>query len=162
MGVSPPTAIAEGRGDVRTAQGASGQKPPKKKATASPKKELTTTEARLAFIRKAQMWAPTHVSAMDLRAGPQGPGAFQPNASVTCDYVERHLPGTTQKFACAISQGDVVKVRYGDENGKVEGSVLASRLLWALGFDAAQWKKRERTACVPCPCVAVTHSHGSN
>jgi hypothetical protein len=112
------------------------QKPPKK-ATASPKRELTTKEARLAFIRKAQIWVPTHVAEMDLRAGPQGAGAFQPNEAITCDYVETNsLPGTTQKFECAISKDDVVKVRYGATNGKVQGAVLATRLLWALGFGA--------------------------
>jgi hypothetical protein len=109
----------------------------KKKKTASPKKELTTKEARLAFIQKAQVWAATNVAAMDLKAGPQGSGAFQPNEMVACDYVEKKtLPGTSQKFDCAISEGDVVKVRYGERNGKVEGAVLASRLLWALGFGA--------------------------
>jgi hypothetical protein len=109
----------------------------KKKKTASPKKELTTKEARLAFIQKAQVWAATNVAAMDLKTGPQGSGAFQPNEMVACDYVEKKtLPGTSQKFDCAISEGDVVKVRYGERNGKVEGAVLASRLLWALGFGA--------------------------
>ncbi len=112
-----------------------GETPPKKK-TASPKKELTTKEARLAFIRKAQVWSATNVPEMDLRAGPQGPDAFQPDEMVTCDYVDKKLPGTSQKFDCAIREGDVVKVRYGQQNGKVEGSVLASRLLWALGFGA--------------------------
>jgi hypothetical protein len=102
----------------------------------SHKKELTAKGARLAFIRQAQVWAPTDVSAMDLRAGPQGAGAFRPNEAVTCVYVEKKLPGTTQKFDCDLGDGDVVKVRYGDENGKVQGAVLASRLLWALGFGA--------------------------
>jgi hypothetical protein len=46
------------------------------------------------------------------------------------------LPGTSRKFDCAITKDDVVKVRYGEENGKVEGSVLSTRLLWALGFGA--------------------------
>jgi hypothetical protein len=99
-------------------------------------KELTTKDARLAFIRQAQVWVPTNVPEMDLRAGPQGPDAFQPNQMVTCDYVETKLPGTSQKFDCAISKNDVVKVRYGKDNGKVEGAVLGSRLLWALGFGA--------------------------
>jgi hypothetical protein len=102
----------------------------------SKKKELTTKAARLAFIRSAQVWAPTDVAAMDLRAGPQGKGSFQPGEAVTCNYVEKKLSGTTRKFECAISEGDAVKVRYGDENGKVQGAVLASRLLWALGFGA--------------------------
>jgi hypothetical protein len=137
-----------------------GEKP-KTKEAASPKKELTTKEARLAFIRKAQIWSPTHVAEMDLRSGPQGAGAFQPNQVVKCDYVEKKtLPGTTPKFDCAISKDDIVKVRYGATNGKVEGAVLATRLLWALGFGADRlypvrvtcrgcssdpWTKRERT-----------------
>jgi hypothetical protein len=129
-GSPPPTPVAAAQRDSST----SGQTAPKK--TRSHQKELATKEARRAFIRKAQIWSPTNVPEMDLRAGPQGPGAFQPNEMVTCDYVEKTLPGTTQKFDCAIRDGDVVKVRYGQQNGKVEGSVLASRLLWALGFGA--------------------------
>ena len=35
-----------------------------------------------------------------------------------------------------LADGEVVKVRYGADNGEVEGSVLATRLLWALGFGA--------------------------
>jgi hypothetical protein len=74
---------------------------------------------------------------MNLRLGPQGRNAFQPWQEVTCDYVQdEDLPGTSRKFNCAISKDDVVKVRYGAENGKVEGEVLATRLLWALGFGA--------------------------
>jgi hypothetical protein len=132
------------------------QKATKKKAAAS--KQPLTGEARLAFIQRAQVWAPTNVSEMDLRAGPQGRGAFQPNEMVTCDYVTAKLPGTSRKFDCSLPDGDVVKVRYGEDNGKVEGAVLASRLLWALGFGADRlypvrvtcrgcsadpWKKRE-------------------
>jgi hypothetical protein len=55
---------------------------------------------------------------------------------VTCDYVEKKMPGTSQKFDCDFGDGDVVKVRYGSGNGKVEASVLGTRLLWALGFGA--------------------------
>jgi hypothetical protein len=120
------------------------------KKDAQPRKtELATKEARLAFIRKAQIWAPTNVSGMDLRAGPQGPGAFQPNEDVICGYVEKKLSGTTQKFECAIGD-DVVKVRYGKENGEVHGAVLASRLLWALGF-GADWVYPVRVTCRGCP-----------
>jgi hypothetical protein len=45
------------------------------------------------------------------------------------------MSGTSRKFRCAIGD-DVVKVRYGATNGEVEGAVLATRLLWALGFVA--------------------------
>jgi hypothetical protein len=161
---SSPTIAARVARDAALDEAAAGRSTSvqtvEKKKTASPKKELTTTEARLAFIRKAQIWVPTNVSEMDLRAGPQGAGAFPPNAAVVCDYVEKQaLPGTTPKFDCAVSKGDVVKVRYGATNGKVQGAVLATRLLWALGFGADRlypvrvtcrgcssdpWTKRER------------------
>ena len=161
---SSPTPVAAASGSLD--ESGSGARAPdqkaKKKSTASPKKELTTKGARLAFIQKAQIWVPTRVAEMDLRAGPQGAGAFQPNEAVACDYVEKKaMPGTTQKFDCAISKDDVVKVRYGATNGKVQGAVLATRLLWALGFGADRlypvrvtcrgcssdpWTKRERVA----------------
>jgi hypothetical protein len=118
-------------------------------AAGTKKKELTTKEARLTFIQKAQIWSPTKVSEMDLRAGPQGPGAFQPSQAVTCRYVEKKLSGTTQKFECAIGD-DVVKVRYGAKNGEVHGAVLASRLLWALGF-GADAVYPVRVTCRGCP-----------
>jgi hypothetical protein len=110
--------------------------PSEKKNTSSQKKELSTKAARLAFIRKAQIWSPTNVSGMDLRAGPAGTGSFEPNEAVTCDYVQTKLTGTSLKFDCDVGSGDVVKVRYGTQNGKVEAAVIASRLLWALGFGA--------------------------
>lgn len=73
---------------------------------------------------------------MDLRIGPGGVGAFQPNELVTCDYTRRELHGSSRKFSCALPDGDVLKVRYGTGNREVQGSVLATRLLWALGFVA--------------------------
>ena len=38
--------------------------------------EHLSPQARLAAISHAQVWSPTVVAAMDLKAGPQGPGAF--------------------------------------------------------------------------------------
>jgi hypothetical protein len=103
---------------------AGAQTSSKKKAG---EKELTTAAARLAFIQQAQVWTATAVAEMDLRAGPQGAGAFEPDEAVACRYVEKKLDGTTRKFECAVSENNVVKVRYGDENGKVQGAVIASR-----------------------------------
>ena len=65
-----------------------------------------------------------------------GAGRPSPNELVRCDHVEIKLDGSSRKFPCAIRGGDIVKVRYGATNGEVEGAVLASRLLWALGFGA--------------------------
>jgi hypothetical protein len=72
---------------------------------------------------------------MDIRLGPQDKGAFEPNAKVRCDYVEGQLEGATPKFDCRLDDGSVVKVKYG-LRGEIEGEVLATRLLWALGFGA--------------------------
>lgn len=104
---------------------------------AKPHAQTLNEDTRRAFIGHANVWMPTDIPSMDLRAGPQGAGAFAPNVVVTCNYVEKaQLPGTSRKFDCAITPDDVVKVRYGADNGKVEGEVLSSRLLWALGFGA--------------------------
>jgi hypothetical protein len=100
-------------------------------------KKTWTKDERRDLVKKAQVWAPTNIPSMDMRLGRQGPEAFQPGQDVTCDYVyDEVLPGTSRKFNCAVTKDDVVKVRYGEENGKVEGEVIATRLLWALGFGA--------------------------
>jgi len=103
----------------------------------SPKEPLRLDDnARTAFIRAAQIWSPTDIPSVDMRAGPGGHGAFQPHEIVTCDYVEGKLHGSNRKFACAVAPDDVVKVRYGTHNREVQASVIATRLLWALGFGA--------------------------
>jgi len=117
---------------------------------------ILTRQGRRAFIKRAQVWTPTDIPAKDLRVGPQGRGAFAPDSLVICDYVEKKLLGTTRKFACAIGPHDVVKVRYGGNNGKVEAKVLASRLLWALGFGADRVYP-VRVKCRGCPPDPWTH-----
>jgi|KBSSwiS6_1023812.scaffolds.fasta_scaffold21514_1 hypothetical protein len=123
-------------GDKAKSDKAQNEKPKSEKDSDDTKKRVSKSERR-ELIKRAQVWAPTDIPSMDLRQGPQGPEAFKPWQEVTCDYVfNDDLPGTSRKFNCAITKGDVVKVRYGEANGKVEGSVAATRLLWALGFGA--------------------------
>jgi hypothetical protein len=92
--------------------------------------------ARAMVIARSQVWTPVNVKAMDVKAGPGGPGAFPFRATVVCDYVDKQLPGQSPKFVCKIGERDEVKVKYGADNGEVYGEVLATRLLWALGFGA--------------------------
>src|SRR5215470_10287850 len=69
-----------------------------------------TKEERLAIIRRAQVWRHTDVPKMNLRTGPGGAGALQPNELVTCDYAPRPHHGDSRKFHCALPDGEVVKV----------------------------------------------------
>ena len=104
-------------------------------AHAAPKSPISS-EARLADIHRAQVWAATDVSSMDMRTGPTGKGSFAPDATVTCAYIERKMNGNTPKFTCVIAPDDEVKVKYGRHNSEVYAEVAASRLFWALGFGA--------------------------
>jgi hypothetical protein len=112
--------------------------------------ERLTKAARREEIGRAQVWTATDVSKMDLRAGPPGKNALAPAQAVACDYVEKRLGGTSPKFACGLSEGDVAKVKYGAENGEVFGSVLSSRLFWALGFGVDAYYP-VRVTCRGCP-----------
>jgi len=101
-------------------------------------------------ISRATVWSPTNVESMDLRAGPQGKGAFEPMAQVSCTYVDIKATGNSPKFSCDLGKDDVVKVKYGENNGEVYGIVAASRLLWALGFGADRWYPVS-VICHGCP-----------
>jgi hypothetical protein len=93
-------------------------------------------EVRRAVISRANLWTASNVPARNLKTGPPGSGAFPFRAEVRCSYLEKTLDGHSPKFACRIGDNDEVKVKYGGANGEVYGEVLATRLLWALGFGA--------------------------
>ena len=112
--------------------------------------EQNPTEPHRSFIVRAKVWIPTDVASMDLRRGPTGPRSFEPGATVTCDYFDKELSGASPKFACRLPDGDELKVKYGAANGEVYGEVVASRLLWALGFGADHMYS-VRVICRGCP-----------
>jgi len=95
-----------------------------------------TAAERLAAIKHAQVWRHTDVRSMNIKVGPQGPGAFAPDATVSCKYVKDVFAGATPKFGCVLHEDDHVKVRYGRDNNEIFAGVAATRLLWALGFGA--------------------------
>jgi hypothetical protein len=112
----------------------------------------TSKSNRREAIRHAQVWTETDVASRDLKAGPQGPGAFKPGETVTCDYQALEVNGRSPKFMCAVSgtPSDVLKVKYGRGNAEVYGEMLSSRLLWALGFGADRMYA-VRIICRGCP-----------
>lgn len=120
-----------------------------------PSTHPTPRDERSDALKRAQVWTPTDIPAMDLMAGPQGPGAFAPGETVTCDYTKRDMNGRSPKFACVIAgkdgkDHDAVKVKYGRDNAEVYGEVLGTRLLWALGFGADRMYP-VRVICRGCP-----------
>jgi len=94
------------------------------------------SDPRAAVLARAQVWQAVDVAKLDLKAGPGGAGSFASHAMVNCDYLDKKLGGLSPKFACRLPDGDELKVKYGGTNGEVYGEMLATRLLWALGFGA--------------------------
>ena len=50
--------------------------------------ESTRSLRRLEAIHHAQVWKTTNVRSMNLLAGPEGPVAFKPNETVSCDFIQ--------------------------------------------------------------------------
>ncbi|HUR19584.1 MAG TPA: hypothetical protein VMZ90_02165, partial [Vicinamibacterales bacterium] len=109
---------------------------------------------RLDAIRRAQVWRATNISAMDIKTGPAGPGAFAAEETVNCTYLEKKMTGRSPKFTCVIPPDDEVKVKFGHDNGEVYAEVAATRLLWALGFGADRMYP-VKVVCKGCPAQAV-------
>jgi hypothetical protein len=109
---------------------------PARRQAPSAKQAHRTGESRTAVLARAQVWRPVNVLAANLMKGPSGDGSFALYATVTCDYFEKKLSGLSPKFPCRLPDGDEMKVKYGGDNGEVYGELLATRLLWALGFGA--------------------------
>jgi hypothetical protein len=105
---------------------------------------------RAAVIARAQVWKATDIPSMDLKTGPKGEKAFTLAAPVICTYVNKKLSGNTPKFDCRIEPDDDVKVKYGGTNSEVYAEVVATRLLWALGFGADR-QYSVRVVCRGCP-----------
>jgi hypothetical protein len=107
-------------------------------------------DPRVPVIERSRVWEQTTIARKDLKSGPQGPGAFAFRETVKCTYLDKELSGRSPKFACLIGEDDEVKVKFGGNNGEVYGEVLATRLLWALGFPADRMYPVNVT-CRGCP-----------
>jgi hypothetical protein len=117
-----------------------------------------TIEERRRLLERAKVWQQIDTASLDLLAGSPQPPALRVEADAACTFVfpDKPLSGNTPKFDCALSPGDVVKVKYGPENGEVYAEVAATRLFWALGFqtDAMYPARVTCAACPPDPFAA--------
>ena len=114
-------------------------------------KRLTVAE-RQQVMERANVWRSLNTSSLNLVEGPVLPPAQRIPKAVNCTFFfpEKPLTGQTQKFECDLGKGDIVKVKYGEKNGEVYAEVAASRLLWALGFQADVMYPTKVT-CRNCP-----------
>jgi hypothetical protein len=114
-------------------------------------KKLSVAE-RQEVMERANVWRPLNTSSLDLIKGPVLPASQRIPAQVTCTFFfpAKPLTGMTPKFPCNLGKNDVVKVKYGEKNGEVYAEVAASRLLWALGFQADVMYPTHVT-CLNCP-----------
>jgi len=120
-------------------------------AAPRPLDRLTVGERR-AILERAQVWRPIDTANLNLLTGPAVKDALPFDGNVTCDYKypDKPVNGVTPKFDCELAPGDVVKVKYGENNGEVFAEVAGSRLLWALGFSADRMYPVKVT-CRNCP-----------
>lgn len=106
-----------------------------------------TPQVRQALIRKAKVWAPTHIPSLDLLNGPDEAGDLPFNAVHECRYVRKKRTGTSPKFHCQAPHDESRKVKYGSGNSEVYATVASNRLFWALGF----YVNRNYPVQVHCP-----------
>lgn len=121
-------------------------------------KELDSRES---VLQRAQLWTAADISTKNFVEGPRGPGSFTPGETVRCTYLDKKLSGKSPKFACLIGSDDDVKVKFGGTNGEVYAELLATRLLWALGFGADRMY-RVNVICDGCPetFAGITRPNG--
>ena len=114
---------------------------------------LATSAEREHALAKARVWEPPQVPIAEASLGgnPVGPGAPPSSDEVSCRFVPQAVGGTTWKFYCELSPGDIVKVKYGRRNPELVSEVAATRLLSALGFGADAMYRVARVRCFGCP-----------
>jgi hypothetical protein len=102
-------------------------------------------------LRRARVWRePAEpIEAADLS---RNPGELRPldGSALVCKFLPRPHSGTTPKFDCVLSGGEVIKVKYGG-SAERHAEVAAARLLAALGFGADRMYLVPRIRCHGCP-----------
>jgi hypothetical protein len=108
---------------------------------------VTTARARADYLAHARIWSdPSDLSPDEILAGPSGfvqDSAAQFLEGVDCTFARpgNELTGKSAKFLCVTSEGLTLRLKYWDAergrgNREVFATVAATRLMWALGFDA--------------------------
>ena len=104
---------------------------------------------RMQYLARAEIWRdPGQLTPERLLAGPplndkSGVAEAPADRPFPCTFAGpgKTMGGNTPKFSCRTASGETIRVKYSDEstksiNREVFSLVGATRLLWALGFNA--------------------------
>jgi hypothetical protein len=129
----------------------------------SPVAIRTTVQAREQYLAHANIWrASPDLSPADVLQGPADSLPYTPPQSASeeglpCTFAQRgaELGGASPKFLCRTADGRLLRVKYWDResqsgNREVFGVMVASRLMWALGFNAVPTMSVD-VRCDDCP-----------
>src|SRR5580765_1334317 len=123
----------------------------------------TSDQARQRYLAHAIIWrTPPDLSPSELLQGP--PDVFPYSAEralsdegISCAFATAsgELGGASAKFLCRTAEGRSLRLKYWDpesQSGNRDGfaTVAASRLMWALGFNAVPAMSRN-VRCHDCP-----------
>jgi hypothetical protein len=112
---------------------------------------------RLDALARAQVWSlpPQPIERVDFSRNVDRD--FGSDDVVACQYLFEDSKGWTPKFDCVLPDGEVLRVKYGENNGEVFAEVVATRLLAALGFGADRISVVRAVRCFGCPPAPNPH-----
>ena len=117
------------------------------------KESLDTAALRDRALAAARVWRqpPVPPSAANLGVNPQTNFPFDENDDVECLFSLEPVGGMTLKFNCALPNGTLLKIKYGETNQELYTEVAATRLVSALGFGADRMHVVRSVRCGGCP-----------
>ena len=104
-------------------------------------------------LASAKVCRPPAIAIRDanLATNSGGTDRFDDFGEVVCRFSLTAVNGTTPKFNCVLTSGELLKIKYGRANPELHAEVAASRLLTALGFMADHMFVVRRVRCAGCP-----------
>lgn len=106
-------------------------------------------EHRAHALKYARTWHWRDARSADLSKNPPDPSGLLSTELVQCGHLDKPAGGTSPKFDCVLSDGEVVRVKYGLTK-EIHAEIAASRFLTALGFSTDRVYSIQRLRCYGC------------
>lgn len=152
-------------------------------ADSKAKKAFYTPQQRLETMHTSALFLPQEIGKADITQGPpQEKHLFElhDNDKVVCDFKTpgKEMGGKTPKFGCQITavessggkkqvsgpdinEDEPVKVKFGATDNEVFAEIVATRLMWALGYYADAWYPVQ-VECHGCPQNLISGTGASS